>query len=122
MERGRARADHPATRARTVNPASKRWSRQTLIRDGVSGLLTWPTLWLLQAWLHIQVRPLSITGGWQPLVAWFFLFWLVFGFWARLALRLLPPAPPRPAAVPNQPDPYTIVQAEFAAERPAPKA
>ena len=98
-----------------MKSAPKRPTRQALILGGVPLLLTGPTLWLLRAWLHIPVQPLSSTGGWQPLVAWFFLFGLVFGFFQRLTLRFVPSAAP-PAA---PPDLYTPVQAELASEHAA---
>ena len=90
---------------------------QSLILGGVPGLFTYPTLCLLQAWLHIPIRPLSSTGGWQPLVAWLFVFGLVFGFFQRLMLRFVS-SPEQPPSVPP-PDSYTAVQAELSSERAA---
>ena len=86
--------------------------RRILVVSGLLGLLSYGGLYVLGGLLRIPSNPFSLHDGWQPFVGWLVLFALLSGF-LRWSLGPLW----RSVKPPRNPDLYTAVEAELAAER-----
>ena len=82
------------------------------MHQGIKGVLTIGTLYLLRAGLHIHSQPFSFEDGWQPFVCW-----MIVGAGLRNLFDWPLPRPKRIARPSSGLDSYTLAEAELVLER-----